>query len=128
MVSTGVLGFVGLGWGVFGMIAILFPEWLLRVLALSLDDPWRRFWVTQTLLLSGLILIIVTLMLEWFWLWIGCGVIMVIKAGFFLGSSDMGRRQLFDYVNRWPSWVIRGGGMVNVSLTVLLAADVILHG
>jgi len=128
IVSNVVLVFISLGWGVSGMVAWLFPEWLLKFLGDSLENPWRRFWVGQTWLVSGLILIIGTPILKWFWLWVGCGLIMVIKAGLSLASSDMGRRRLLEYVSARPQWVIRAGGMLNLGLAVGLATDVILHG
>ena len=126
--SIGVLGVVSLLWGVTGLVTIVFPDRMMGEMCKSLQDPWRRFWITQTLLLCGLILIVGTLILEGFWLWVACGLIMVVKACFLLGVSDSFRIRLLQFVSQWPYWTIRVMGVLNLGLAVLLAGDLILHG
>ncbi len=123
-----VLSVVSLLWGVTGLAAVLFPEWVVGTMTKSLANPWQRFWLTQGLLLCGLMLIVGTLMLEGFWLWIGCGVVMVVKACVFLGLSDPVRGRFLQLVNGCPQWSFRAGGVLNLGLAVLLAGDLILHG
>ena len=78
--SVVVLSVVSFLWGMIGLVTALFPEWMVDAMTKSLENPWRRFWIMQGLLLCGLMLIVGTLMLEGFWLWVGCGLIMVVKA------------------------------------------------
>lgn len=126
--SVVVLSVVSLLWGVNGLVAVLFPEWIVGAMTQSLENPWRRFWITQGILLCGLMLIVGTLMLEGFWLWVGCGLIMVVKACVLLSISDSSRGRILQLVMGWPQWSIRVGGILNLSLAVLLAGDIIIHG
>lgn len=126
--SVVVLGVVSLLWGVTGLLMALVPEWMVGAMSKALQDPWRRFWMTQGLLLCGLMLIVGTLMLEGYWLWIGCGLFMAIKACVFLGGSDSFRGRLLQSFSRCPPWSVRVGGLLNLGLAVLLTGDLILHG
>ncbi len=104
------------------------PEVWLAFLNRLMNDAWRRFWVTQGMILGGLVLAIGTTTFQGFWLWVVCGFIAVWKACILLGSSEAFRTRLMQIVRRWPYWVYRGCGLVTLVLAVLLAADVMLHG
>lgn len=126
--SVIVLSVVSFLWGVIGLVTVLSPAFLIDAMAKSLVDPWRRFWITQSLLLCGLMLIVGTSRLEGVGLWIACGLIMAAKACVLLGVSDSFRGRLFQLVSGWPHWCIRVGGVLNLGLAVLLSGDLILHG
>lgn len=94
----------------------------------SILDNWRRFWVAYAMMLMGLVLIVGTTGLRGFWLWVACGGIAVAKACLVLGASVSFRERVLHKVGTWPVWLHRCHGMVSVVLTVLLAADIMLHG
>lgn len=119
---------ISLVWGVTGLILTVAPSVWDAVIPKVLRDPWSRFWMTQGMLLIGLVLIIGTAPLQGFWLWVGCGVAVVIKACILLSSSEEFRDRLTTMATNWPMWVYRSSGILTLVLAVLLAADTILHG
>jgi len=123
-----LLGAISLIWGIMGLVLTVAPTVWIRFNKKMLNDPWQRFWMTQGMLLTGLVLIIGTPTLQGFWLWVGIGVVVVIKACILLGSSEALRNRLIAMATEWPIWVHRGSGILTLVITVLLAADTILHG
>lgn len=123
-----LFGAISLAWGVIGLILTVAPAVWISFAKKSLHDPWHRFWMTQCMLLMGLGLIIGTQALQGFWLWVGVGVIIVVKACIILGSSEEFRDRLSTMATTQSMWLYRGGGLLNLILAFLLAADTILHG
>lgn len=121
-------GAISVTWGVMGLVLTVAPSLWVTVVQKIMNDPWQRFWLTQGMLLIGLVLIIGTAPLQGFWLWVGCGVIMVLKGCLLLGSSVALRDRLTTIATTWPMWVYRVSGVLTLVLAVLLAADTILYG
>lgn len=128
MVASFLFGAISLTWSLMGVILTVAPTVWITFVQKVLHDPWFRFWVTQGMLLIGLVLIIGTSTLRGFWLWVGCGILLLVKAFVLLGSSDMFRARLTDLATTRPMWVYRSSGLLTLGLAVLLAADTILHG
>ena len=128
MVVLLLMGFIGLVWGMMGLVLTVSPSVWIAFSRKTLTDPWQRFWVAQAMLLFGLVLIIGTVSLQGFWLWVGCGVIAVLKACFILGSSENFRYRLAAIATKQSIWVYRGSGLLTLVLAFSLAADIILHG
>ena len=122
------MGLTCLLWGAGGLLMTIVPmvgfAWIRR----SILDNWRRFWIAYAMMLMGLVLIVGTTGLRGFWLWVACGGIAVAKACLVLGTSASFRDRVLHKVGTCPVWLHRCNGMVSVVLTVLLAADVMLHG
>ena len=123
-----LMGFISLTWGIMGLVLVVAPTVWIAFIKKVLTDPWQRFWVAQTMLLFGLVLIIGTVPLRGFWLWVGCGVIAVLKACFILGSSEDFLDRLSTMASDQPIWMYRGSGFLTLVLAFLFAADAILHG
>ena len=120
--------FISLAWGTMGLVLIVAPIVWIAFVKKTLADPWQRFWVTQAMLLSGLVLIIGTAPLQGFWLWVGCGVIAVLKACLILGSSEDFLDRLATMAINQSMWVYRVSGLLTLVVAFLFAADIILHG
>ncbi len=122
------MGLTGLAWGLAGLMVAIVPAvalvWARRILL----DPWPRFWFGQMILLVGLLLMIGTTGLTAFWLWALCGALATIKACLLLGAPALWREQVLGWLNKWPPWLFRVGGTLDLALAVGLAADLILHG
>ncbi len=128
MVALALFGLTSLAWAAVGITMTVLPEVWLAFLNRLMNDAWRQFWVTQGMILGGLVLAIGTTTFQGFWLWVVCGFIAVGKACILLWSSEAFRARLMQIVSRWPYWVYRCCGLASLVLAVLLAADVILHG
>ena len=128
MVALLLMGFIGLVWGMMGLVLTVSPSVWIAFSRKTLTDPWQRFWVAQAMLLFGLVLIIGTASLQGFWLWVGCGIIAVLKACFILGSSENFRYRLAAMATKQSMWVYRGSGFLTLVLAFSFAADIILHG
>ncbi len=123
-----LFGAISLTWGVMGLIMTVAPTVWITFAKKVLQDPWQRFWMTQGMLVIGLVLIIGTPTLQGYWLWVGCGVLVVVKACILLGSSEAFRDRLTIMATTKPMWVYRSGGILSLVLAVLLSGDMILHG
>ena len=123
-----LFGAISLTWGIMGLILTVAPTVWISFTKKVLNDPWQRFWMTQGMLMIGLVLIIGTPTFQGFWLWVGFGVVVVIKACILLGSSEEFRKRLITMTTTMPMWVYRGSGILTLVIAVLLAADTILHG
>jgi len=123
-----LFGAICLTWGVMGLIMTVAPTVWIAFAKKVLQDPWQRFWMTQGMLMIGLVLIIGTPTLQGYWLWVGCGVLVVVKACILLGSSEAFRDRLTIMATTKPMWVYRIGGILSLVLAVLLSGDMILHG
>lgn len=123
-----LFGVISVLWGVLGLILTVVPTVWVAFVQKTMNNPGQRFWLTQGMLLMGLVLIIGTAPFQGFWLWVGCGVIMVLKACLLLGSSVVFRDRLTTLATSWPMWVYRVSGILALALAVLLAADIILYG
>ena len=128
MVALFLFGTISLVWGLMGLILTVAPTVWISFVQKIMHDTWSRFWVTQGMLLIGLVLIIGTASLQGFWLWVGCGIVVVLKACTLLGSSDSFRTRLANIATTRSMWVYRSSGLLTLVLAVLLAADMILHG
>ena len=71
MGASFIFGVTSLIWGVAGLILTVAPTVWIAFVKKVLSDPWKRFWITQCMLLIGLVLIIGTATLQGFWLWVG---------------------------------------------------------
>jgi len=123
-----LFGAISLTWGVMGLIMTVAPTVWITFVKKVLQDPWQRFWMTQGMLVIGLVLIIGTPTLQGYWLWVGCGVLVVVKACILLGSSEAFRDRLTIMATTKPMWVYRSGGILSLVLAILLSGDMILHG
>ena len=123
-----LFGAISATWGLIGLVLTVAPTFWLAFVQKTMDNPGQRFWLTQGMLLMGLVLIIGTAPFRWFWLWVGCGVLMVLKGCLLLGSSVAFRDRLRTLATSWPMWVYRVSGILMLALAVLLAADIILYG
>ena len=119
---------ISVTWGLMGLVLTVMPALWVAFVQSTMNNPWQRFWLSQGILLMGLVLIIGTAPFQGFWLWVGCGVIMVVKACLLLGSSVAFRDRLTTLATSWPMWVYRVSGVLTLVLAVLLAADIILYG
>ena len=123
-----LMGSICLVWGMMGLMLIVSPICWIDFAKKTLTDPWKRFWVTQAMLLFGLVLIIGTAPLQGFWLWVGCGVIAVLKACLILGWSEDFLDRLAGMATTQSMLVYRISGFLALVLAFLLAADTIFHG
>jgi len=123
-----LFGAISLTWGVMGLIMTVAPTVWITFAKKVLQDPCQRFWMTQGMLVIGLVLIIGTPTLQGYWLWVGCGVLVVVKACIILGSSEAFRDRLTSMATTKPMWVYRSGGILSLVLAILLSGDMILHG
>ncbi|RMH08999.1 MAG: hypothetical protein D6704_02110 [Nitrospirae bacterium] len=129
VIAVVVIGATALFWGIMGVVMSILPEAWLGFLRQVVEDPWRRFWFTQGIILTGLILIIGTSTFQGFWLWVSWGVLVVIKGCVLLGASEETlRMRLMSRMLNWPWWIHRLSGVVTLVLTALLTVDLILHG
>jgi len=119
---------ISLIWGAMGLILTVAPSVWVAFVQKTMSNHWQRFWLTQGMLLMGLVLIIGTAPLQGFWLWVICGILIVLKACMLLGSSVAFRDRLTVLAISWPMWVYRLSGALLLVLAVLLAADIILYG
>lgn len=122
------MGLTSLAWGLAGLTVAIVPDVALVWARGILLDPWPRFWFGQTILLTGLLLVIGTTDLTAFWLWALCGALAAIKACLLLGAPALWREQVLRWLNKWPPWLFRVGGTLDLALAAGLAADLILHG
>jgi hypothetical protein len=123
-----LFGAICLTWGIMGLLLTVAPTVWVGFMKNVLDDPWQRFWMTQGMLLVGLVLIIGTPDLQWYVLWLVMGGAMVIKACIILGSSEALRKRFLAMSMALPIWVYRCSGILTLVIVVLLASDIILHG
>lgn len=128
MVAWVLFGLISFAWLVVGIIMAVLPEAWLAFLNRLTGDAWRRFWVSQGMLLGGLVLAIGTTTFQGFWLWVICGYSLCGQACLLLGLSETFGIRLMQIMNRWPYWVHRCCGVVVLILAVLLSTDAILHG
>ena len=128
MLATVLFGITSVLWGVMGVAMTVVPQVWTTFLGQVLGNDWKRFWLTQSMIFVGLILVIGTFPYQGFWLWVTCGVIMIGKACVLLGAGKDSRMRLLALIEQWPLWAYRCGGLVMVILAVFLATDVILNG
>ncbi len=60
MVALALFGMTSLAWAAVGITMTVLPEVWLAFLNRLMNDAWRRFWVTQGMILGGLVLAIGT--------------------------------------------------------------------
>jgi len=60
MVALVLFGLTSLAWAAVGITMTVLPEVWLAFLNRLMNDAWRRFWVTQGMILVGLVLAIGT--------------------------------------------------------------------
>jgi len=123
-----LMGSTSLIWGMMGLVLVVSPIGWIAFVRKTQSDPWLRFWVAQSMLLFGFVLIIGTAPLQGFWLWVGCGVIAVLKACLILGSSEDFLDRLAGMATTQSMLVYRISGFLALVLAFLLAADTIFHG
>ena len=128
MIAMFLLGLTSFFWGGMGIIMTVVPQmWALFSIQM-LENTWHRFWVTQAMIFSGLVLIVGTSQFQGVWVWVICGVMMVGKACLILGASQSFLARLTLLSQDFPKWVYRIGGVGMLVLAVLLATDLILNG
>jgi hypothetical protein len=128
MVGLLVFGFTSLLWGAIGVVMTVLPQIWSNFIYRAVEDDWKRFWLTQIMILVGLVLTIGTAQFQGTLVWMAFGVILVGKACVLLGAGSQLRTRLLNVMRVWPLWAYRCGGVVMVTLAVFLATDVILHG
>ncbi len=128
MIATILFGLTSVLWGMAGVILTVLPRLWVSLTRRLLTDAWSRFWVTQGMILVGLVLTIGTQQFQGVWLWMLCGLILTGKACFLLGSTEPVRARLMRVVEHSPLWVYRCWGGVMVLLTIFFTTDMILHG
>lgn len=55
MVALALFWMTSLSWGAMGITMTVLPEAWLAFLNRLMNDAWRRFWVTQGMILGGLV-------------------------------------------------------------------------
>jgi hypothetical protein len=123
VVTRIVFGALSLAWFAAGLALVLAPTpwrgWVRRWLL----DPLSRLFVTQGLMLAGLVLIAGSASLRGRWVWTVLGVLVVAKGAALLALSDDGREAWLAAGDRLPGPAYRLAGVVNVALATLLAID-----
>ena len=123
MVTFVAFGLISLIWGGMGLAMVVTPSswngWVRR----SFFDPLRRFILTQSLMLAGLLLIMGATGHQGRWLWVAIGALGVAKALALLGLSHSGREAWLAAWERAPVLAHRLAGVVIVALATLLAID-----
>ncbi|MCZ6800383.1 MAG: hypothetical protein O7F12_07850 [Nitrospirae bacterium] len=128
MVGLWVFGFTSLLWGVIGVVMTAVPQLWANFIHQTVEDDWKRFWLTQTMILVGLVLTIGTAQFQGTLVWMVFGVVLVVKACVLLGAGSHLRTRLLNVMSASPLWAYRCGGVMMLTLAVFLATDVILHG
>ena len=60
MVGLLVFGFTSLLWGAIGVVMTVLPQIWSNFIYRAVEDDWKRFWLTQIMILVGLVLTIGT--------------------------------------------------------------------
>ena len=105
------------------MMAI--PSWWSGCVRRALVDPFRRFLMTQGMILGGLVLVLGASTHRGYWLWVTVGLVGVGKALTLLGAPESLRDRMLNLWERSPLWAHRLTGLLLVVLATLLTIDTI---
>lgn len=108
-----------------GIAMMAMPSWWSGWVRRVLVDPFRRFLLTQGMILGGLILILGASAHPGHWLWVTVGLLGVGKALVLLGAPDSLCHRLLNLLERSPLWAHRLSGLTLVVLGTFLTIDTI---
>jgi hypothetical protein len=128
MRTTLVLGFVSLVWFVAGVTMTATPAWLSGQVQRRLTDPFSRFFATQGMALTGVLVVLGSSVEQRSWFWIAVGSLASAKALFLLSLPAHRRDRLLSWWCARSPGLQRLGGAVAVVLATLLAIDAVRLG
>ena len=108
-----------------GTAMMAMPSWWSGWVRRALVDPFRRFLLTQGMILGGLILVLGASPHRGQWLWVTVGLLGVGKALVLLGAPDSLCHRLLNLWERSPLWAHRLSGLTLVVLGTFLTIDTI---
>lgn len=108
-----------------GTAMMAMPSWWSGWVRRALVDPFRRFLLTQGMILGGLILILGASTHRGHWLWVTVGMLGVGKALVLLGAPESLCHRMLNLWERSPLWAHRLSGLTLVVLGTFLTIDTI---
>ncbi len=128
MVTLFLFGLISLIWAAAGTAMMATPSWSSGWVRRVLGDPFRRFLLTQGMILGGLILVLGAATHRGHWLWVTVGLLGVGKALVLLGAPESLCDRMLNLWERSPLWAHRLTGLTLVVLATLLTIDTIRGG
>lgn len=128
MVALFLFGLISLIWVAAGAAIMAIPSWWSGWVRRALVDPFRRFLLTQGMILGGLILVLGASTHRAYWLWVTVGLLGVAKALVLLGAPESLCDRILNLYERSPLWAHRLTGLMLVVLGTLLTIDTIRGG
>ena len=128
MVALFLFGLISLIWVAAGAAIMAIPSWWGGWVRRALVDPFRRFLLTQGMILGGLILVLGASTHRAYWLWVTVGLLGVAKALVLLGAPESLCDRILNLYERSPLWAHRLTGLMLVVLGTLLTIDTIRGG
>ena len=128
MVALFLFGLISLIWVAAGAAIMAMPSWWSGWARRALVDPFRRFFLTQGMILGGLILVLGASTHRAYWLWVTVGLLGVAKALVLLGAPESLCDRILNLYERSPLWAHRLTGLMLVVLGTLLTIDTIRGG
>ena len=125
MVTLFLLSLISLILVAAGAAMMAMPSWWSGWVRRALVDPFRRFLLTQGMILGGLILIVGASTHRGHWLWVTVGLLGVGKALVLLGAPDSLCHHMLNLWERSPLWAHRLSGLTLVVLGTFLTIDTI---
>jgi hypothetical protein len=108
-----------------GTAMMAMPSWWSGWVRRTLVDPFRRFLLTQGMILGGLILVLGASPHRGHWLWVTVGLLGVGKALVLLGAPESLCTRMLNLWERSPLWAHRLSGLMLVVLGTFLTIDTI---
>ena len=106
-----------------GAAMMAMPSWWSGWVRRTLVDPFRRFLLTQGMILGGLILVLGASTHRGHWLWVTVGLLGVGKALVLLGAPDSLCHRMLNLWEQSPLWTHRLSGLMLVVLGTFLTID-----
>lgn len=128
MVTLFLFGLISLIWVATGAVMLAIPSWWSGWVRHALVDPFRRFLLTQGMILGGLVLVLGASTHRGYWLWVTVGLVGVGKALVLLGAPEPLCDHMLNLWERSPLWAHRLTGLLLVVLATLLTIDTIRGG
>jgi len=125
MVTLFLLSLISLIFVAAGAAMMAMPSWWSGWVRRALVDPFRRFLLTQGMILGGLILVLGASTHRGHWLWVTVGLLGVGNALVLLGAPDSLCHRMLSLWERSPLWAHRLSGLTLVILVTCLTIDTI---
>ena len=123
MVTLFLLSLISLILVAAGAAMMAMPSWWSGWVRRTLADPFRRFLLTQGMILGGLILVLGASTHRGHWLWVTVGLLGVGKALVLLGAPDSLCHRMLNLWEQSPLWTHRLSGLMLVVLGTFLTID-----